>query len=300
MNTGVIIPISDKLYLINSPTEGRFPMAFSFLVLGTETHAIIDTGCGKTACRSVMETYGVDLVINSHCHPDHVSGNHIFKEKELLVPRERVEESGAVSRLAFRLLGPDKKRMDLWSDFVRRQLGMRDYKATGTYKDGDVLEFGGVSLQAVHTPGHLDDHYCFWEPDQGLLLTFDMDMTEFGPFYGNPESDIHVFRNSIDRVLELHPKAAVSSHRMPVREDAGGEIRRFGEKFDRNEKRIAGLLAAPRTLEEICTHKPFYGRHPSGMKMLYEFFERNMVQKHLEIMEREGRVVADNGRYRMV
>ena len=65
------LQIAERLYLVNSPSNGRFPMAFSFLVMGTDTHALIDTGCGEQACRSVMKRYGVDMVINSHCHPDH-------------------------------------------------------------------------------------------------------------------------------------------------------------------------------------------------------------------------------------
>ena len=86
MNTTDLIPVSDKIYLVNSPTGGRFPMAFSFLILGTDTHALIDTGCGPKANRHVMEKYGVDMVINSHCHPDHVSGIIFFQERNYWFP----------------------------------------------------------------------------------------------------------------------------------------------------------------------------------------------------------------------
>ena len=192
-----LIQVSQRIYLINSPTNGKFPMAFSFLVMGTDTHALIDTGCGEAACRTVMEKYGVDIVINSHCHPDHVSGNCLFDGKELWIPQERSEETGAIKRLAERLVGPDASIMADWEHFVRQGLGMRDYRHTKTFRDNDRLDFGGIALQMIHTPGHLDDHYCFLEPEANVLLTFDVDLTTFGPFYGNPEADISLFRYSL-------------------------------------------------------------------------------------------------------
>ena len=285
-----LMPVSDRLYLVDSPTGGKFPMAFSFLVLGTDTHALIDTGCGPDAIRHVREEYGVDVVINSHCHPDHVSGNHLFAGKELLVPQERVEETGAIHRIARRLMGPDQAVMDSWEYFARRKLGMRDYEPTGTFQNGETFDFGGISLQAVHTPGHLDDNYCFLEPEQNILLSFDIDLTAFGPFYGNPEADISRFKDSLDLVMAMNPRVIASSHRLPVRENIQDELAGFVAKFARNEARVAAVMTVPRSLEEICAQKPIYGKHVPGMEILYAFFERHMVQKHLECMETEGRV----------
>ena len=33
-------------------------------------------------------------------------------------------------------------------------------------KDNDQFHFGGLSLRAIHTPGHTDDSYCFVMPDR--------------------------------------------------------------------------------------------------------------------------------------
>ncbi len=272
-------------------------MAFSFLVLGTDTHALIDTGCGLKGCRHVLEEYGVDIVINSHCHPDHVSGNHLFAGKELLVPHQRVEEVGAVQRLARRLVGPDQAVMDSWEYFARQRLGMRDYEPTQTFQDGEIFDFGGISLQAIYTPGHLDDHYCFLEPEQNILLTFDIDLTAFGPFYGNPESDISRLRDSINTVMAIKPQVVASSHRLPVRENIQDEIDTFAAKISRNEERVAAVMTVPRSLEEICALKPIYGKYIPGLEIIYSFFERCMVQKHLEHMQTEGKIQFGEGKF---
>ena len=239
----------------------------------------------------------MDMVINSHCHPDHVLGNHLLAGKALLVPRQRVEEVGAIHRLAQRLVGPDRKIMDAWEFFVREDLGMRDYEPTGTFQHGEFLDFGGISLQAIHTPGHLEDHYCFLEPEENILLSFDLDLTGFGPFYGNPESDIPRLKDSLTEIMDIKPRVMASSHRLPVRENIQDEIGIFADKISRNENRISAVLTIPLTLEEICARKPIYGKYLPGQEIIYSFFERCMIQKHLECMKRGGRVRFDEGKF---
>lgn len=297
MKTTELIPLTDRLFIVGSPTQGRFPMAFSFLVTGTQARALIDTGCGSEVCREVLETYEVDMVINSHCHPDHVSGNHLFEGKELWVPEQRLEETGTIKRLSQRLVGPDPVVMAFWENFVQQQLGMRDYFPTKTYQEGDTLDFGGISLQAIHTPGHLDDHYCFLEPVENILLTFDIDLTGFGPFYGNPESDIPLFKASLNKIKGIQPRMLVSSHRLPVDDHVDEELLAFTEKFYRNEKRVAAAMNVPRSLDEICALKPIFGKYIPGLEDLYSFFERCMVEKHLQEMTAQGRAQFQGGKY---
>ncbi|MEW5735089.1 MAG: MBL fold metallo-hydrolase [Thermodesulfobacteriota bacterium] len=294
-----LIPLTNRISIVNSPTNGRFPMACSFLVAGTDTRALIDTGCGPEACRAVMEKHGVDLVLNSHCHPDHVSGNHFFRGKELWVPAERAGEVGKVKTLARRLVGPDPLVMKNWEDFVRQGLSMDDYAPTHTFGDRHAFDFGGVSLTALYTPGHLDDHYCFWEPRENLLLTFDVDLTTFGPFYGNPESDIGRFKASMQTIMDLSPAIAASSHQPPVRENVQEALAEFLAKFDRNEQRVAATLDIPRTFGEICARKPIFGKYIPGLEVLYTFFEGWMIRHHLNEMEASGKVACAEGRYRL-
>ena len=292
-----LIELTDRIFIVDSPTGGKFPMAYGFLILGKDTRALIDTGCGPAACRQVIDRFGVDLVINSHCHPDHVSGNHLFAEKPLWVPRERHGETGAVATLSRRLVGPDPDIMAFWEDWVRSRLLLDDYEPTGTFGDGHVFDFGGVRLEALHTPGHLDDHYCFLEPDARILFSFDVDLTTFGPFYGNPEADIPLLAASMDRLTAIEPACVASSHRLPVTENIREALQDFKGKIKRNQRRVAGALDRPRTLAEICALKPIFGKYIPGVETIYAFFERCMIQKHLDLMASAGRVRMDGDRY---
>lgn len=292
-----LIPVGDKIFIVDSPTKGKFPLAYSFLILGKDTRALIDTGCGPEACIQIMEKFEVDMVINSHCHPDHVSGNHLFRNSALWVPEERCEETGAVATLSQRLVGPDKTTMEFWENWVRTMLSMEDYRHTDTFGDNHIFDFGGVRLEAVHTPGHLEDHYCFLEPKENTLFSFDVDLSTFGPFYGNPEADIPQLEQSIDKIMEIRPACVASSHRLPVKKKVTKELQAFKDKIIRNQNRVAKALDIPRTLDELSTLKPIFGKYIPGVEVIYAFFEKCMIQKHLEQMTAKGLVRVDGDKY---
>ncbi|MBI9075296.1 MAG: MBL fold metallo-hydrolase [Desulfatibacillum sp.] len=294
-----LVPLSDKLFLVNAPNEGRFPLSHSFLIRGEKT-VLIDTGCGLDVCRALMEEFPIEAVYNSHAHPDHIAGNFLFRGIDIFTPDVRSMETGTLDILATRLVGPDPKVMDFWKTFVRQFTGIEDYEATGTFSDGDILDFGGITLQAIHTPGHLEDHFCFWEPENKILMSFDIDLTGFGPFCGNPESDIQAFMESLDKVMALKPAVAASSHRPPIFKNAGRALQAFQDKFARNDQSILETLDAPKTLEEILALKPIYKKYFPGGEVLYRFFERNMISKHLARLEVQGRVTLAGGQYRVL
>lgn len=45
--------------------------------------------------------------------------------------------------------------------------------ASGTYKDGDILNVKSFSLETLYTPGHTDDCYSFYVASKGYLFTGD-------------------------------------------------------------------------------------------------------------------------------
>lgn len=64
---------------------------------------------------------------------------------------------------------------------------------------------------------------------------------------------------------------------------------RFMEKFEERERKILDILEEPRKIEEIVEMSPIYGRKPYAKEML-DFFEKNMVMKHIEKLLKDRKI----------
>ncbi|MBC7253216.1 MAG: MBL fold metallo-hydrolase [Actinobacteria bacterium] len=278
--------IAQGLYLVRGANRGRFPWSHSVLAVGDRA-ILFDTGCGQDAVREVQSRFHVEVVINSHTHVDHFSGNHLFTGRELLVPRMFASILPDLEKLSIRFAGGGEPARE-WLRLVRDFLGHHPVSPTGTFGEGEVFDLGGLCFQALHTPGHTLDHFCFWEEEKGILLSFDIDLTRFGPWYGHVECDLDQFRASIRRILSLNPRLVISSHRRPVRENVGEEIAAFEAVFERRDRLVLELLErGPATPEALAELSPIYGVRDSGFA-LARYFEARMIEKHLEGLEKRG------------
>lgn len=156
-----------------------------------------------------------------------------------------------------------------------------------------------MSFRAIHTPGHLADHYCFFEESRGILLTFDIDLTPFGPWYGHVECDLDDFCASLHKILELAPRMVASSHRHPITSDVEMEIASFDAVFVRRNRKILEMLDGKALRPEaMAAFSPIYGLKDSN-SALFHYFESRMIEKHLELLSRRGLVVREtDGSYR--
>ena len=70
--------------------------------------------------------------------------------------------------------------------------------------------------------------------------------------------------------------------------------------YQREEKLLMFLASGPKTLPEITAHGIIYGGHrlDSGAWDL-SISEKSMMKKHLERLERIGRVKKENGTYQL-
>jgi Zn-dependent hydrolases, including glyoxylases len=154
--------ISDCLYSIEEDLSGgRFPI-FVYLVLGTRRAALIDTGLGTGDLRAAVSEIS-DLpvvVLHTHAHLDHVGADALFDELYLSPPEiELAREGSAIgydasvrSRLSHASLwladAPDELEL------IRRRIVPRGLPSYKVIDDGDLIDLGGLKLEAVATPGH--------------------------------------------------------------------------------------------------------------------------------------------------
>jgi hydroxyacylglutathione hydrolase len=92
----------------------------------------------------------VQYVINTHAHPDHVSGNADIVERtgaQIIIHEAEAPWLGSLANKAFlAMIG-----------------GRTSPPADVTVKDGDTISVGEVRLSVIHTPGHSPGGICLYD-----------------------------------------------------------------------------------------------------------------------------------------
>jgi len=277
--------ITDNIFLVKGKNEGRFPYSHSILILD-EDLVLIDTGCGIRILKQLKRKYDVSYVINSHTHPDHSAGNWVFKDRPLYVPEEGFDTSGNVVALSKRFVS--RELTQVWQGFAKKQMKFKDCRPTDSYSRRTVFNFGKTTLQPVYTPGHTKDHYCFIEPRERILFSFDYDLTSF-PWYGHRESSIPQFRESVKKLRALSPQVVVSSHRGIITRNIDAEFDKFYRIIDERSERILSLLESEKTIDQLVEFAPIY-RNFRYVEPLLRYWEGQMIKKHLKQLKTTQKV----------
>jgi glyoxylase-like metal-dependent hydrolase (beta-lactamase superfamily II) len=272
-----LVPIIPGLSLVSAENNGRFPYAHSLLVEGT-ARVLIDTGCGERALDALRRKWHVDYIIASHSHPDHTALNWKFNGTPIYAPAYTADTFGDFERLSVRFVG--QELASEWRALIRATTNFQSALPTHTYATEHVFDFGKVKLGAIHTPGHTADHMCLFEPTYGVLLAFDIDLTSFGPWYANPESDPSAFEDSIRRVMALAPRVLVSSHKGVITDDIPARLQRYLDVIAARDRLLLDLLPHVRTLDDLVDLSPFYHGYPYAPRLM-RYWETQMIRKHL-------------------
>jgi len=257
--------------------------------MGNET-ILIDTGLDKDTLLAVDKIKRIDTVIFTHSHPDHILNWHLFKDRQIWMPEETPPAITDLHQLGFRFMGTEEKAI-YWARLIGDGLGLKPFREPDMrFKDKDIIESGPFRLKAIHAPGHLSDHYCFFEENSQTLITGDIDFSGFGPFYGQPECNIKLFRESIKKVMALPYNQVCASHRSPFKGNATGLFETFLNGFERHSQAILDLLDAPQTVPGLVQKSPIY-KDMMPDKRLQETFESGMISKNIALMLETGRVL---------
>ena len=280
---------------------GRYPDANSLLVSGSRERLIVDPALGLL--ERAEPPPEVDRVLNSHCHEDHISGNHLFPE----VPwhLHTLDQPGIRSLDAMmEIYGLPEAIERPFRDAIREHFHFVPRPDALGFEDGDVFDLGGTQLRVIHTPGHTRGHCCFlieWRGEtDSLLYLGDIDLTGFGPYYGDAWSDLADFERSLEKVRDIEARWYVTSHHIGVvegRETFLGRLERFGASIDDREQRLLAYLKEPHSLEEIAAHRFIY--RAKDQIPYADAVERRCMSQHLQRLLAQTRVEElEEGRFR--
>ncbi len=278
--------IRPGIWFVEGDNRGRYPYAHSLFIEGEES-LLIDTGVGPALKSLVPRTRQVVL---SHFHRDHVAGNHLFAGASFAI--HRADAPGVENaEHFFRLSGLDRFNIEAYWKMVS-QTGYQPTEIDRYLEDGDLVDTGRLALQVLHLPGHTAGHCGYLIAEYGFIFATDIDLTAFGPWYGNPVSDLGQFRASISKLRALKPELIATGHSMPFTKNIDSKLAAYAEVLDRRDQKILDAIKGkPLTLAELAEKKFIYRRH-NGQELL-RYFEEQMVRKHLESLIKRKLAAAD-------
>jgi glyoxylase-like metal-dependent hydrolase (beta-lactamase superfamily II) len=199
-----IYKIDPDIYVFYEP--GQFEEAISYLVLGKEKAALIDTGCGIGNVKRLAQEFTAlpIIVVNTHSHYDHIAQDYLFHEVAIFdAPNARqASENGCSKAEMSKLLADGMLCKSLPEDFDSANYHVPPFTVTWWLRDGDVIRLGDRDLEVIYTPGHSPDSICLLDRSARVLWTGDMFYS--GPIYLHlPGGNIDAFIHSYERIAAL-------------------------------------------------------------------------------------------------
>jgi glyoxylase-like metal-dependent hydrolase (beta-lactamase superfamily II) len=278
--------------------NGKYPDGNQVIVQGAERRAVFDSPLVSNLIGPDFDD--ADLVIQGHMHEDHVAGLHRLPGAEVYVHEHDLSalRSWEGLRAAYGYADAVSESLRATIEDTFNYVPRPDAIGFG---DGHTWDLGGgVSVRAIHTPGHTAGHCVLLVEPAGVLCTGDIDLSGFGPYYGDRTSCLADFRRSLDRLADLPAQTWVTFHHRGVYTDRSHfleDLRAFADKIDSRSERLATMLAGgPQSLDELIATGLLYD--PEKAPPWAADAERYTITQHLEELMAEGRVLQeDDGRF---
>ena len=217
---------------IHQLTFGReplpgFPPPNAFLVFGSESAVLIDAGWESEDDHRARAAYvrevnapPISEIIVTHRHPDHAGGAlHMHRDAGAPIAchpndREAIEQERLHGEAA-----------------VAREM-----------RDGNRRDLGGISLEAVFTPGHTAGCIALFSPERKALFTSDTVMAVSTTSIAPQDGDLAAYMTTLRLLQDVDARVMYAGHGGPVKDPP----RRLEALIRHREERERAILDALR------------------------------------------------------
>ncbi len=163
-----------------------------------DDNILVDTGAGlnedylfSKIRENGVEPDDIEMVVNTHCHFDHIGGNYFFPNAKIAIHRLdaisiRNKDTLGTSMSVFENEGNCRVDIEL--------------------EDGDKI----ADFEVIHTPGHTKGGICLWDGEN--LISGDTIFAGGGVGRMDIGGDYNDMKNSVRRLTELDVKNIYPGH----------------------------------------------------------------------------------------
>lgn len=191
----------DYLYVIQESLdkiEPRFLTNFInlYLILGTHSVLLIDTGCGLFPLKPVIQDLISNkklIVINTHSDFDHIGGNSEFDT--VYIHEEELNEISVPTDISFLKDSPQ----EITKRYEKINYTIQPCRNIQPLKRDSIIDLGEISVKIIHTPGHSSGSISLLTNKNEL---FTGDTAHYGTMYLSKD-EIPLLLSSISKLLEV-------------------------------------------------------------------------------------------------
>lgn len=196
MENSALKKVTESVYHL----KVRYPFAMremnSYLIRGDEGFTVVDTG--SIARESIAtwqnlldEGLKIEKVVFTHAHPDHIGLAGWF-QKNCHVP-------AYISRLGYQEMQSNRSgASSKWINDLsllhggpeipahRRETEAEafEFEPDGIFEMDEPVKLGNDVYESIWTPGHSQDHLCFYQPEQEVMILGDLLINHLSPVIG--------------------------------------------------------------------------------------------------------------------
>ena len=282
---GKISQLSDSVQRVMAENPNKFTYrGTGTYIVGADDVFVIDPGpildSHQSALESALSGRKVRGILITHCHGDHSPlsgwlktqfdaptygfGPHVQGE-DLLFDPEEVEE----------LTDEEKKGETADLDFVPDVM----------LKDGErITKINGVTITAIHTPGHTSNHLCFDFAEEDTIFTGDHVMGWSTTVISPPDGNMSDYMRSVAKIRQLGRAVWRPTHGNPITQPLAYATALLAHRMDREDQVLASVAARPQTIKEMV--KVMYAEVDEA---LHKAAARSVLAHLLKLID-EGRV----------
>lgn len=312
--------IRDRIHTLSIPTP--FPVGpINVYLIEGDPLTLVDTGPRTQAAQDALLTslsdfgYGpgdIQQIVITHSHGDHIG------QLRRLVQASDARVLSHHKNLYWLVDFPVEwvRRLTFYAMYLyqaglpaEQVMAVQEFMAPGIHlgasipesrlhllHDGDKIQAGGAEWFVFHMPGHASGHIVLYHPESGTILAGDLLLARISsnpvlesPARGESERprSLVQYLDSLKRVAELDASETFAGHGPPIADHRGlvaERVAMHGERLDRIAEFLTG---GPRTPYEAC-QVMFPNLAEDDI-----FLGMSEVIGHLDVLEEEGRVVAE-------
>lgn len=270
----ILNKVAEDIYLVSIPVP-LMQQVNCYLFRGENGFTVVDTGLYTPEGIAVWERImaleiTIEKVVLTHFHLDHIGLARWFQEKhrvpvfisslgyEEMKRRRKGDYADWVINFFQQHDG-----LRLFKTAIENQIAMEnqvmdiyEFEPDGLLEDSQYITLGNEIYEAVWTPGHSPDHYCFYNHGREIMIIGDHILDQISPvILIESSADVnplmHYF-DSLEKIKEYSIKLAFSGHGKPIENlDKRIEQIKSGHQYRmeqiveslKNEEKTAGQIS---------------------------------------------------------